>query len=183
MNRAFLDWDSAARLIGAPTWQEIHESNLDWIFSVGDEARKAREAEGEQDETRLQEAAFAAECAEEKDLRRRWERSIEKTIERCFAWIGLKITRRGKGRGGPPGLAIEPITSWRNALGEVRDTINGVGMFWFPTDRDLVEVVGPCATARTAVLEHLHYAHQAADVYGYENPTRTFERVMEGGRA
>ena len=55
-------------------------------------------------------------------------------------------------------------------------------MFWFPTDRDLVEV-GPYKNSREAVLNHLHYAHQAADVYGYENPTRTFERVMEGGKA
>lgn len=124
-----------------------------------------RDSEGTESER--EEAATAAEEAYIEQEYEAYSAAVHVVAEAVFGEHGLKLVGLG---------TVVPEVSWRDAANKIRDTINGVGNFYFSSLREFLDS-GPY-TARQAVLWHLHWMRRRSDVYGTVSPAFMFERQM-----
>ena len=66
---------------------------------------------------------------------------------------------------------------WLDALGELRETINGVGYFEFSSTKELLSS-GPYISPKQGVLQHLHWIKRFPDVYGCGSVSHMLERAL-----
>lgn len=71
---------------------------------------------------------------------------------------------------------VEPSFDWNSAANEIRITIEGYGLFYFGNLKEFLSS-GPY-TARSAVLNHLHWLKEWYDVYeGGKAKERVYRRM------
>ena len=128
-------------------------------------------AESEGTEEEREQQALQAETDYLSEEYRKYANAVSSVADEVFGEHGLVLVERGKG-----GFKVAPETSWNDAAYKIRDTINGVGSFYFSTLREFLDS-GPY-TARQAVLSHLHWMASRSDVYGTTSPQRLFESQM-----
>lgn len=66
--------------------------------------------------------------------------------------------------------------SWRDACGELIETINGVGYFYFSSVKHFLDS-GPYSP-KEAVMSHLHWMKRHHEVYGDPSPRSLIDRRM-----
>lgn len=71
---------------------------------------------------------------------------------------------------------LKPTETWEAAAEEIRETINGVGMFYFSDLKDFLRS-GPY-TAKAVVLTHLHWMKRYYDVYEGSKMSSVFNRRL-----
>lgn len=74
------------------------------------------------------------------------------------------------------GWVLLPKTTWDAAANAIRQTINGVGSFYFSSLKEFLDS-GPY-TARAAVLTHLHWLKRWWEVYEGSKCSSVFEREL-----
>jgi hypothetical protein len=163
------DIDQLAALFELPSYDDIHENNLDYIWEAGDYAvREAQEEEdGELDESDVEEIREGAENAADREIFAQWYSGVTSAAERLFEEHALELVPKGRDKYSHE-FKILPATKgvqgWRNAADAIRETINGVGYFHFNTLKEFLDS-GPYS-AKEAVLEHLHVIADYPKVYG-----------------
>lgn len=166
--------DDLAKMFELPSYESIEEYNLDYISETWSAAYKEAKEQGASE----QEAERAAEEAQEEatiDLYRAWHRAVLSAVEPLFRDHGLALTPRGGRERLSYEFKVTPLTSWKDAADRIRETINGVGYFYF---KDLDEFLdsGPY-TARQAVLAHLGWIASAPEVYGEPSARSRYEQA------
>lgn len=95
------------------------------------------------------------------------------TAEKLFGFHHLNIEEIKK-KNNVVVYKISPQETWRKAANEIRETINGVGMFHTYSLRDFLDS-GPY-TPKEAVLTHLHWLKDYPKVYGIPFPTQKWRK-------
>lgn len=178
-----VDVERLAIMFGIPTFDEAWSEDADW------EAQKYGEEEALENgasEENAQEAGFAAERASQDERYHQWHDAVTSAVEHEFSEHGLTLVPRiGEGRSSrelpalrryPWEYRVVPTTSWMDAARKIMMTINGVGQFEFRNVREFLES-GPW-TAREAVLTHLHWMKDRAEVYGDKSALGRYERAL-----
>ena len=114
------------------------------------------------------------------EMWKKYVSAVESVAESSFDEVGLSVNavyKTDRGTRYVSGYRITPNKSWRDSANEIREIINGEGMFEFPTLREFLDS-GPY-TPREAVEQHLHWIRKRSEVYGEASPQRRFERLMD----
>jgi hypothetical protein len=178
-----LDLTELAKLLDLPTqddiMEDLSEAEMQVYADALGELRRERERdleEGEElspeDEEALEEEARTISEKEAAHNYRNYVHAVEAAAEKFFELHSLGVTSE-KDDGV---YIVEPMESWEKSADAIRETINGVGMFEF-SDLDEFLESGPY-TPKEAVLSHLHWMKDYAEVYGDPSPQRVFERAM-----
>lgn len=115
--------------------------------------------------------AMAAESEVRDDAWRQLMGGIDSAWERMLADHDLRGVPEKSGK-----IRILPVTTWRDAAKKIRDTVNGMGPFYFSSLREMRES-GPY-TYRELVLSHLGWMHHQPEVYGDTRYHRIVELAM-----
>jgi hypothetical protein len=174
-----IDIDNLADMLGLPAWSKVEDMNEQYLSEAGSAAYKDALDEGDSEED-AQEASFAAQDEANTDLWKKWYDAVKQAAYELFGLHKLELDpiegRRKNPR--PYEFRIVPATAgkygWEQAANEIRETINGVGMFHFNDLREFLES-GPY-TARQAVLTHIQYIKRYPDVYGTASAHSLYER-------
>lgn len=159
-----IGYDSISELLDCRTIEAYHDS----VFSSGegphtyDCAMREARAEGKSEEE-AEKYAAEAEQAEIDEVLKKYMNELESVFEQMCSDHGLEVTKHTSKKKGIY-FTLTPKKSWRDAAECIRDTINGVGSFYFSSLKEFL-ASGPY-TAREAVLTHLHWMKRRPDVYG-----------------
>lgn len=170
--------DELAEFFGIPTWESLDDNitsdNGAWSYAH-EEALKEGKSEEEAEELAMQ-----AESEERDEYYKKWHDAMESAVEKTLAHINIELTPvKSKGASHdarPYEYKISPKKDWKDSAEQIRDIINGVGMFEFGTLKEFLDS-GPY-TPREAVLSHLGYANSYADVYGDRSAKDIYHREM-----
>lgn len=138
--------DQLAELLGLPSYDDVEEMNFEYIADA---------SRGIVDENEAMEAEDAA----RQELFDSWRHGVLAAAEHFFSAHGLELAPIDSHT-----FEIVPITTWEDAAERIRETIEGVGTFYFGSLQEFLRS-GPY-TPREAVLTHLHWIKRYADVYG-----------------
>ena len=169
-----VSYDDLAEMFGIDSLGDLHEANWEYVAGQGDHAYEHVLAEGESEEEAEEEAEAAREQAEYEasdELTDKWKAGVEAAAGHEFDEHGLRLVEKGDWE-----FRIVPEKSWRDAAERIIDTINGVGYFYFPSVSEFVRSTSSSGP-KEAVLSHLHWLKDRAEVYGDERPQRRYERV------
>lgn len=164
--------DELAAFFDIPTWESIDENFSDsgaWSY-----AHKEALNEGKSEEE-AEELGMQAESDERAEYYNKWHDAMESAVEKTLAHIHMELTPTKTGSR-PYEYKISPKKDWKDSAEQIRDIINGVGMFGFDTLKEFLDS-GPY-TPREAVLSHLGYANSYADVYGDRSAKDIYHREM-----
>ena len=158
------------------------EHNMNYVAEGGNYAYDEAINDG-QDEDEAEEARMAAEHKAESEIANLYVDSAVGTIEdqlsEHFALNLIEVSKKNK-KGeytGERRWQIKPLRTWKESLGLIVETINGVGYFHFDSLREFLNS-GPY-TEREGCLTHLGYLSDHADVYGGQSLERQFNRSLE----
>jgi len=168
-----IDADELAKMFDLPTYDDLHEHNLDYIWETGNYAYK----EALDDDASEEEAEAARDKAEQEadqELFENWHGALMSAADYLFEEHGLTLVPMRSGEDYPFEFRVAPETSWEDAAHKIVETINGVGYFHFDSLRDFLDS-GPY-TPRAATLEHLHYINRFPEVYGGHSARSIFDR-------
>lgn len=168
-----LNIDQIAKLFDLPDYEELRESNTDYIFEAGDYAYKEALSAGASEEE-AEAANMKAQEEADTELYHQWHSGVMAAADQLFEKHGLILTPGGKDDY-PYEYRVAPTESWGKALSAIIETINGVGMFHFSSPQEFLRS-GPYATARIGVLTHLHHIASYPKVYGDTSARRIYER-------
>lgn len=149
---AVVDYDRIAELLGVKTLREMDEKY--WVDCAPDDPNSEDPISSERDEYWLQ-----------------YEQAMLSAFEKMLDAHDLKAEPH-KGR--TYELIIKPKASWKFAAEMVRETINGVGIFYYNSLDEFIDS-GPY-THRAAVVTHLHWLKRRPEVYGEESYRHMVER-------
>jgi hypothetical protein len=127
-------------------------------------------------EEEAEEAARRAEDEEREEAVGRYADAITSVADRLYGEHGLELVPRNPRGGRAWEFKVVPRISWEDAANHIRETINGVGQFYFESLRDFLES-GPW-TARQAVLSHLHWIADWPRVYGSGTASSMVDRQL-----
>lgn len=152
---------------------KLEEHNHDYIFEAGDYAYKQAIKDGE-DEDKAEEARSEAEMEASGEIATAYVNAAIETIENALTeHFALDLTEVKGRKGEQTRWKIAPLRTWRESLGHIVETINGVGYYHFGSIREFLNS-GPY-TEREGVLTHLHYLAAYGSVYGDKSLQRTFD--------
>lgn len=173
-----IDLESLCKLFKIPTLEDVIEENTDYVAECGASAVEEYRADAGEEATAEgeDEAREKWEQAASNEIFHNWHNAAMAAIEKVFADHGLtlepvRVRRKIPDR--PWDFRIRPVESWIDAADKIRDTVNGVGMFYAATLKVFLDS-GPY-TARQAVLSHLPWMQQRAEVYGDRSAARIYE--------
>ena len=170
-------FDELCRAVGLKAsyegMDELVERNHDYIFGAGDYAYMQAIEDGE-DEDKANEAREEAQMEADDEISTAYINAAIETIENALGeHFALDLTEvKGRNNEGMR-WKITPLRTWRESLGYIVETINGVGLFRFDSIREFLNS-GPY-TEREGVLTHLHYLADYGSVYGDKSLQRTFD--------
>ena len=163
---------------GMEDYEDLHERNIDYFFSIHDGAEKEALRDGkdpaEADEIGAEAAAEANDRMYE-GYEAAAVGAIEKMAEEFFDLNVIEI--KGKPGKTPTTYKVKPIKSWKQSGEKIVEAINGVGYFYFRDFKDLMRS-GPY-TEREAVLSHLHYLADIGSIYGTTSLQRKFDDDLD----
>ena len=158
------------------------EHNMNYVAEAGNYAYDEA-INDERDEDEAEEARYEAEHKAESEIVGSYIEAAVSTIEdqltEHFALDLIEVTKKNK-KGEPTGerrWQIKPLRTWKESLGLIVETINGVGYFHFDSLREFLNS-GPY-TEREGCLTHLGYLSDHADVYGGRSLERQFDRSLD----
>jgi len=93
----------------------------------------------------------------------KWERAFLSAVDSLMKDHGL-VFHRLKSKGNRRKFKVKPIKSWADALEKIRETINGMGPFYFGSIKEVCDSI-PCSV-RQGVLHHIGWIADAPKVYG-----------------
>lgn len=157
--------DRLADMFDLPEWDRIEELNVEYVGEAGYAARREAEAEGEDDELKLERIAEEAENAERGELYDRWAGAVVGAAEAIFGrhHLSLKLARPLS-----YDYAIVPRRTWLDAARAIAATINGVGLVHVPRE-------DYSRAPQKFVLSHLGAVRHQPEVYGDTSAKRLFE--------
>jgi hypothetical protein len=164
-----LTMDKLAGLFGLPTLDTVYDNSIDYVAECGGWA-EVYALRGGATEAEAESARDAAEAEANTEVYDKWYTGVTNAAERLFEAHGLRLVARRNGS-----FAVKPAKSWDDALTQIRETINGVGYFYFASNREFL-LSGPY-TPMQAVLSHLHWTADYPAVYGEESAKRTYENA------
>lgn len=163
---------------------KLIDRNDNYIVGAGDYAYNQAIEDGE-DEDKAEEALWEAEREASDEIATAYIdaaiEAIENELGRCFA-LDLTEVKGRKGKQTTKAVVaddiyrrwkIAPLGTWRESLGYIVETINGVGYYRFDSIREFLNS-GPY-TEREGVLTHLHYLADYGRVYGDTSLQQEFE--------
>lgn len=172
----YINVDTLAAMFKLPSWDKTDECNIEYIWETGQyaysEALKEGKSEAEAEESREE-----AERIESEDMFHKWHRAVTVAVGQMFEKHGLALKPRRKGEAYPFEYKIVALAGWKDAADKIIDTINGVGYFHFGTVRDFISS-GPYRTARQAVLHHVGWIPDHAEVYGTSSARMIYETYL-----
>jgi len=157
--------------------EKLVERNHDYIFGAGDYAYMQAIEDGE-DEDKANEAREEAQMEADDEISTAYINAAIETIENALTkHFALDLTEVKERKGEQTRWKITPLRTWRESLGHIVETINGVGLFRFDSIREFLDS-GPY-TEREGVLTHLHYLADYSSVYGVRSLERTFHDNLD----
>jgi len=166
--------DEIAGLLGVDSWEKIEDRNPDAWGEYYSHTFRETKAEAIKDgldeqtaELRAENAAMEAESEARSESYGKWKNAMLHAAETIIGEHKLEL-RQLKTK--QYLYKLVPAETWRDAAAMLRDTINGYGPFYFNNVQEFLDS-GPY-TARQAVLEHLHWMKDRAEVYGTSNAER-----------
>jgi len=157
--------------------EKLVEFNIYYIFEQGDYAYKQAIEDGE-DEDKAEGARSKTEGKLINKLSTAYINAAIETIENALTkHFALDLTEVKERKGEQTRWKITPLRTWRESLGHIVETINGVGLFRFDSIREFLDS-GPY-TEREGVLTHLHYLADYSSVYGVRSLERTFHDNLD----
>jgi len=162
---------------GMEDYEDLHHNNIDYFFSIQDEAEKEARRDGK-DPAEAEEIGAEAAAEANDRMYGGYEAAavgaIEKMAEEFFDLNVIEIKATPKT---PTTYKVKPIKSWKQSGEKIVEAINGVGYFYFQNFKDLMRS-GPY-TEREAVLSHLHYLADVGSIYGAVSLQRKFEDDLD----
>ena len=162
---------------GMEDYENLYERNIDYFFSIQDEAEKEARRDGK-DPAEAEEIGAEAAAEANDRMYGGYEAAavgaIEKMAEEFFDLNVIEIKATPKT---PTTYKVKPIKSWKQSGEKIVEAINGVGYFYFQNFKDLMRS-GPY-TEREAVLSHLHYLADVGSIYGAVSLQRKFDDDLD----
>ena len=171
--------DALAAMFGLPSQESIDEMNLDYYAECADARREFLDEHTDATEEEIEESGFEAERAAQDDVYRKWHGGILRAAESLFEAHGLELEacvlpKSAPSNALPYEFRIVPLTTWQDAAEKIRETVNGMGPFWFSSVAEFIATTD--GTARRTVLSHLGWIKHYPVVYG----TRSASALYEG---
>lgn len=176
---AVVNLDQLAEQFDLPSWESIYEMNLDYFYERGDYAAREAEEEAEEEDEEFSEedrdeAEMRGQEVAEREVYAQWANAVESAADDMYEQYGLDLEPKGRKSGETVyEFKIVPRKDWRTSADLIRETVNGVGQFYFGSLKEFLDS-GPY-TAREAVLSHLGYIGRHTDVYGSPSARRVYE--------
>lgn len=165
-----IDVDRLVRMLDLPAWDDVNETNVDYIggarVAVYDEAIKEGLSEEEAEDRSLKAEQEAGD-----EVYRNWHGAVTSAADELFGHHHLELVPVRKAERTPFEYTVEPVAgkTWADAARELATTINGVGMV-------SVSAEEYARSPRRFVLEHLGSIAYYPDVYGTASASRIYER-------
>lgn len=172
-----LTMEQIAKLLELPTPDEFSDGLMEYCETYSYVYREAIE-EGASEED-AEERVQKAQQEEQDEAYGRYRRAVEQVAEKLFREHGLEFTPvkvKGKVPQFPWEYRVYPIRTWQDAANNLRETINGVGMFYFGSLKEFLSS-GPY-TPRETTLQHLHWIKWHPKVYGDYDASYHYNRAM-----
>ena len=170
-----LTYDDLAELFGLPTLDSVEEGGWDYVADGGDLAYAEAKADGATEDV-AEEAREEAWEEAQLEIFRLWSNAVEAVAEHEFGEVGLGLQDRWHETGGKERFWVVPVESWRYSATQIMEIVNGVGYFHFDNLKDFLDS-GPY-TPREAVLTHLHWLKDRAEVYGDVRPAARYDTAV-----
>lgn len=162
--------DMLIRVMGLdlPTEEEVDEWNMDLYCEVMSEAKRQAITDGYTDD----EAENKAEEAEAEVMKEQYDnynKSVRNTLNYLLNFHGLNFVEN------KTHMYLIAEKSWKDVAEKVRETINGMGPFYYESVKEFKDV-GPYKSYCDAVSSHLHWLKHYPEVYGCTGYRKIFER-------
>lgn len=168
--------EALAKMLGLPSWDEIDELNRDYY---ADCAAGACDIDPSDHDSEPFDAQIKAEEEAQAEIFGKWHGAVLAAASALFEAHDLDLVELMP-KGAPAGarswdFRIVPHAgrTWQSAADKIRETINGIGYFYFSTLAEFL-ASGPY-TARRAVLAHLGVIARYPEVYGSASARRIYE--------
>jgi hypothetical protein len=140
---------------------ELHPIITDYSLAI-EEGRSREEAE---------EMSLKAEEEASDELYRNFRNGFDQVLERVKEATGISFVSSKRG------VWRAESSDWFASASHIRQIINGVGYFYFPSTSEF-RYTCSCSTYRQVVHTHLHHIKWFPEVYGGESFSQTIERFM-----
>ena len=150
-----------------PTTQEVEESLMDYPSGSYEYAMKQAKEDGFTDDE-AEVKAQEAEQEERDDEFKKYVQRIVNTINYLLNFHDIELEVKKK-------RYYLTSKSWKETAEKVKETINGMGPFWYDSLKEFKEV-GPYKSYCAAVCSHLHWLKDYPQVYGETSYRRVYER-------
>ena len=170
-----LTYDDLAEVFGLPSWGSVDEDTWEYAADAGHAAYETVIKEGgseweaerarEDDESNASSEVFVT-----------WKNAVEAVGAHEFGEVGLGLQDRWHETGGKERFWVVPVESWRYSATQIMEIVNGVGYFHFDNLKDFLDS-GPY-TPKEAVLSHLHWLKDRAEVYGDVRPGARYDSAV-----
>jgi len=154
-----------------PSWDDIYEYNIDFLGEVYRAVYEEAIKEGYTDDEAIK-IAEEEEGEALDELFNKWCNGIEYAIRTLleYHFLTLKTIKECEK------YKIVPMKgkTWKDAAEEITETINGHGLFYYPSVIDFLRA-GPYKSYKEAVLSHIPWIYWYPKVYGTESISSLFE--------
>ena len=151
-----------------PSGEEFDERLMDYPSETYGYVMKQAKEEGYTDE-QAEEKAMEAENKERQEEFCKYQNSIMNTLNYLLNFHDIELEKIGKH------YYLIAQKSWKETAEKVRNTINGMGPFWYDSVKEFKEV-GPYGSYCEAAIQHLHWLKHYPEVYGETGYRRVYER-------
>lgn len=167
--------DTLATMFDLGDSEKLIEGNLEYIAEGGGYAYSEAIKEGRSEEE-AEKVREEAETTAQDEIYGNWHSGVESAAEELFGVHDIALQPVRKTERHPYEYRVVPARgkTWRDAADKIRQTINGMGPFWFKDLKEFLES-GPY-TPRQAVESHLGHVASYPEVYGTASAQHIFER-------
>ena len=177
---ASIDLDKIAELLGVVKFDDLLTQNLDYIWDTWVQHAEENAGDG-LDEEGLEAIRSDAEEEGAQYLLGKYHRALLNVAREVFEQHGLNLVPAkfvSKMEPTPMDYTVMPIESWVDAAKAIIETINGVGSFEYDNVKEFVHATSSKTPAQ-AVMSHLHWMKDRAEVFGTMHPDREFDELLD----
>lgn len=156
-----------AMCLDLQTTQEAEYSIMDYSGDTYSYVLKEAKEEGYTDEE-AEEKAMLAEDQERSEEFEKYKDSLLNTTRYLLNFHDIELEVKTK-------RYYLTSKSWKETAEKVKETINGMGPFYYESVKEFKEV-GPYKNYCEAAIQHLHWVKYYPEVYGCTSYRRVYER-------
>lgn len=158
-------------LLDIPTFDELYEDALRSTWTYTEAFQDAKNNGCSNEEAWV--AAEEAEAQESKEYYDKWKSAAEYAANYYTELHGMNLTYHSEN----DTVDIVENRCWRAVADKIKETINGVGIFYYSSVEEFKDSI-PAQSYEETAVSHLHWIKRYGDVFGEASPKQMFEHRL-----